>query len=272
MRRVCVLMTAVIVAISQPDTVQAWTVAACTSRPGVVGSSPTWHTWRNVAGRQYTRVATTLVIQDLRGCYWPNNPDDSHAAVYINLADTRSGDATRWPFVQLGYHSSDSGAAQWYYTPDEHSNGVVQPIPSMSFQPPAVLGNNVRLEIYPHPVNPTWRLRVTVTSTGQTDFVDIPRSLSQSYVNKIWYGIETHNEFDRFGGSTSPNAIHMKWMGYRYNGDGVGSDIYLQGTTADWANANKPNLPACWRESASTYSADGTTFSQLNGYTSDDCT
>jgi hypothetical protein len=271
MRRLMAAVVAITLATSMPSAVVAWTVNACAPRPGAVGLAPTWHTWRNVSGRHYYRVSATFIIRDLRGCWFPNFPDDSHAAVYINLFDTRSGDAVRWPAIQLGYHSADSGAAIWYYTPSEHGNGVVTAMPNMAFQPYEVIGKTVKLEIYPHPANPTWRLRVTVTSTGQTDFVDIPRDLSQGWVNKIWYGIETHNEYDRFGGSTSSNQVNLKWMGYRYTGDGVGSDIYLQGTTSAWANANVPSLPNCWRESATTYSADGTTYSQLNGYTSDDC-
>jgi hypothetical protein len=187
----------------------------------------------------------------------------------VNLQD---GDCH--PFLQLGYAiQSGTSVPDFWATTGSTSDDcqLMSPMPysEIHWAPAAFYGDTVRFEIYHHPVNPTWRLRITNLVTGNTGFRDISDSIGQKWASKVWYGYESHNWGDQLGGDWTNTAVVMKWMGYKYNG-GPAETTYLTGTSGTaWANADGHAIPSCWHPSIGTFLIDGINYTKVSAYS--DC-
>jgi hypothetical protein len=224
---------------------------ACTADDGY---SPTYHVFRNVAGRQYTQVIARTIIRQLNAC--EPGSDSFSAVMAINLQD-----ADCVPFVQFGYGEIQGGQPlTWLLTQQDNSCGIVtqQSLGCFPVISP-VLGHNVQFEIY-KPNTTQWQFHLSDLTTGCGSFYAIADH--GDYTSMVWYGIETHNNNDQFGGAGSAARAQLFDMGYQYNGDGTTSYTYLTGTTSvAWANNGV--IPYYWFASISTVSGRTT----ISGYT-----
>lgn len=116
-----------------------------------------------------------------------------------------------------------------------------------------------------------WELRVTTSIFGTYGYRLINRSGCTEWMPKVWYGIETHNYKDQFGGPGNPNLVAIHDLGYKYVG-GPSAATWLQGNTGSaggfWANSPQ-TIPACWHPGVSQDS--GNLYTRIYGYTDSSC-
>ena len=238
--------------------VRAFDFAACTSAPNS-SDHPTWHVYRN--SFLYLQAIGQIVIRDVVGCTNPVGGEDSFSAIFpANMQDSDCN-----PFTQIGYGSVNASIDTFWASVDGDSIGCGD-VSSMSLGFGPAIGHLDRFEIFPYYSGQSWwEMRVTDVTINNYGYRLVPRN--DSSTTEVWYGIETHNYHDQFGGNSSTNIARLQYLGYKYSG-GPTAYTYLTGTgQAAWANAPVGNIPLCWVESISTITTD--LYTSLNGYTGD---
>jgi len=226
--------------------------------PGAPTISPTWHVYRNVSGRAYTYAIGTTVVENLHACD-PGNGYDQFAGTFVaNLQD--AGQC----FMQIGYGDGDgSGGLRYFASSDSLGTGNVTSM-SLGFSPSQADVSTFSIFTVSVDGDPYWELRVTKGSTY--GYRLISQKACQGSMPEVWFGIETHNYADQFGGPSNPALVALYSLGYKYSG-GPSAITYLQDTiNAAWANS--PNtIPTCWHPGITTYGSSA--YTKLYGYT--DC-
>ncbi|MCY7288542.1 MAG: hypothetical protein LH624_09915 [Cryobacterium sp.] len=233
----------------------------CTT-PAFPTISPTWHVLRDVSGRQYNYAQGTTTLKNLHSCSPSNGHDQFSAVMVANLQDYGSC------FMQIGYAAFD-GTMYYVASSDTLGTGNITTM-SLGFSPTA--GDTATFSIFKVTVSGTnyWELRVTTSIGGTYGYRLISRSGCTETFPETWYGIETHNYADQFGGPDNPNLVAVHDLGYKYVG-GPAATTWLQGNTGSnggfWANGSA--IPTCWHPGVSQDS--GTLYTRLYGYTDNFC-
>lgn len=166
--------------------------------------------------------------------------------------------------MQIGYGDGDgSSGLRYFASSDSLGTGNVTSM-SRGFSPSP--GDVSTFSILTGCVagEPFWESRVAKGSTY--GYRLISHRACQDSMPEVWYGIETHNYADQFGGPSNPNLAAIYGLGYKYTG-GPSAITYLTGTSGS-AWANSPNtIPSCWHPGITTYG--GLSYTKLYGYT--DC-
>lgn len=219
---------------------------------------PTWHVFRNVSGRAYTYAIGTTTVQALHACEPSNGYDQFSVVMTANLQDYGQC------FMQIGYGDGDgSGTLHYFASSDSLGTGNVTSM-SLGFSPAAGDVSTFSIFTVVSGGQPYWELRVT--KGGTYGYRLISQNGCGNTMPEAWYGIETHNYGDQFGGNSNPHLTAIHDLGYKYVG-GPAATTWLQGTgNVAWA-ASPNTIPVCWHPGVSQDS--GTLYTRLYGYT--DC-
>lgn len=171
-------------------------------------------------------------------------------------------------FVQIGY-AYIQGSFLFVASSDTSGSGAVTTM-SLGFGPQQ--GDTLTFSLFKVTVSGTnyWELRVASQLYGTYGYRLISRAGCTEYMPKVWYGIETHNYKDQFGGPGNPDLVALHDLGYKYVG-GPAATTWLQGNSGStggfWASGSA--IPACWHPGVSQDS--GTLYTRLYGYTDNSC-
>jgi hypothetical protein len=217
---------------------------------------PTWNVSRNAEAYTYAIGSTT--VRSLHACD-PSNGNSQFSAVFAaNLQDYGQC------FLQIGYGDGDgTGTLRYFASSDTLGTGNVSSM-SLGFSPAPGDASTFSIFKVVSGGQPYWEMRVTKGSTYGYRLLSM--NGCGGSMPTVWYGIETHNYADQFGGNSNPNLAAIHDLGYKYTG-GPAATTWLQGLgQVGWAGS--PNtIPVCWHPGISQDS--GTQYTRLYGYT--DC-